>query len=131
MAEIYISQSLRNDLITVLYERAKVNIHGAYHEENDPTKTMQSLMELRRVMVGLAYVGYPGFDQSVKDIDARLDKLHRACRSSLLRDYINSRDPAEIASISETLNQCIAYDRSWDWQAEFDAMIAPSIAPAA
>jgi hypothetical protein len=132
MTEVHIGHlDLKDDLITVLYEWAKTNIHEAMYIENDPAHVRRSLMELRRVMVGLAHVGYPGFAQHVQEIDKKLDRLHNACRSSLLKDYVRSRDPEEIASIGETLGECIAADRSWDWQAEFDAALAPSIAPAA
>ena len=119
---------LRCGLMQQLIKFAELNIKGAMLD-HDTTRGLAALIELRRIYCGLDTV-WPEdfFAAEIKAMDAGLDRLHHAMRTRLLRDYVRSQDPAEVMSISETLSECIAADRSWDWEPEFDAALAEQMA---
>jgi hypothetical protein len=107
-----------------LIKFAEVNIRGAMLD-HDNTRGLAALIELRRIYVALDMV-WPEdfFAAEIKAMDAGLDRLHHAMRTSLLRDYVRCQDPSEVLAIGETLERCIAADSSWDWQSEFDKALA-------
>ena len=108
---------LRGGLMNILLEFAQATKCACQNREY--TVACAGLSELRRVYAALVPV-YPGFDKLLSDLDAGLDRLHGAMRTSLIKDYVRSQDFAEVVEIGETLGMCIAHDQSWDWQAEFD-----------
>jgi hypothetical protein len=120
---------LRCGLMQQLIKFAELNIKGAMLD-HDHTRVLAALVELRRIYVALDMV-WPEdfFAAEIKNMDAGLDRLHHATRTSLLRDYVRSQDPAEVMSISETLSECIAADREWDWGREFDQALAERSPP--
>jgi hypothetical protein len=121
--------NLRCGLMQQLLKFGEVHIRGAMLD-HDHTRCLAALVELRRIYCALDRV-YPEdfFAAEIKAMDAGLDRLHHATRTSLLRDYVRSQDPAEVMSISETLSECIAADRGWDWQSEFDQALAERSPP--
>jgi hypothetical protein len=123
-----IRASLRCGVMNHLVEFARINIKNAMLDR-DHNHALAALVELRRIYSALDMI-YPGdfFAEEIKHMDAGLDRLHRATRTSLMKDYVRSQDPAEVMSISETLSECIAADRSWDWEPEFDAALAEQMA---
>jgi hypothetical protein len=90
--------------------------------DREYTYAVAAFCELERLFTALVTI-YPEFETNLKVISAGLDKLHRTNRSMLLKDYLKSRDPAEIDSIAETLSAEIHADRSWDWEREYDQAI--------
>jgi hypothetical protein len=111
---------LRSGLMNVLLEFAQATKCAC--KEREFTIACARLSELRRVYAALVPV-YPGFDTLLSDLDAGLDRLHHAMRTSLIKDYVRSQDFAEVVEIGETLGMCIAHDRAWDWQREFDVAV--------
>jgi hypothetical protein len=118
--------NIRCGLTEKLLEFAKIHIRGAMLDR-DHTRGMAALVELRRVYVGLSTV-YPEYERQVEEMDAGLDRILHATRSSLMKNYVRCQDPAEVMEISETLSECIAADREWDWGAEFDKALADQVA---
>jgi hypothetical protein len=119
---------LRCGLMQQLIKFAEINIKGAMLDR-DHTRGLVALVELRRIYVALDQV-WPGdfFAAEIKNIDAGLDRIVEAGRGRLLKWYVRSTDPAEVQDLSETLSKCIAADRSWDWQSEFDQALADQMA---
>jgi hypothetical protein len=117
---------IRCGLVKQLTEFARLNIKNALLD-HDYSRATAALTELRRIYVGLATV-LPEYERQVEAMDAGLDRLHHAMRTSLLRDYVRSQDPAEVMSISETLSECIAADREWDWEPEFEKALTEQMA---
>jgi hypothetical protein len=108
---------LRDGLMKILLEFAQATKCAV--QERQYTEAFAGLCELRRVYSGLVTV-YPGFDKLLSELDAGLDRLHRTGRTSLMKDYVRSQDFAEVISIGETLSDCIAADRTWQWEKDFD-----------
>jgi hypothetical protein len=119
---------LRCGLMQQLLKFAETNIKGAMLD-HDTTRGLAALVELRRVYCALDQV-WPEdfFAAEIKSIDAGLDRIVEGCRGPLLRSYVKSTDPAEVQDLSETLSKCIAADRSWDWEAEFDQALTEQMA---
>jgi hypothetical protein len=115
---------LRCGLMQQLIKFAEINIKGAMLD-HDTTRGLAALVELRRIYVALDQV-WPEdfFAAEIKNIDAGLDRIVEGCRGPVLRQYVRSRDPSEVADLGETVEKCIAHDRAWDWQSEFDAALA-------
>jgi hypothetical protein len=111
---------LRGGLMEKLLEFAQYT--KCQIQEREYTTACAGLRELRRIYS--AFVGvYPGFDAMLRDIDAGLERLHRTGRTRLMQCYVRSQDFAEVMEIGETLSECIAFDRAWDWQADFDQAV--------
>jgi hypothetical protein len=111
-----------------LIKFAELNIRGAMLD-HDHTRGLAALVELRRVYCALDQV-WPGdfFAAEIKSIDAGLDRIVEGCRGDVLKWYVRSRDPDEVQDLGETVEKCIAHDRSWDWQAEFDQALTEQMA---
>jgi hypothetical protein len=92
---------------------------------------LAGLCELRRIYFGLSTV-YPEFKKDFEALDKGMDRLLVTLRSKLMQDYVRSIDPELINELADTLGEIITRDRTWNWQAEFDALVAPPpITPAA
>jgi hypothetical protein len=111
---------LRSGLMEKLLELAQYTKCAVQNREYAVANA--GLRELRRVYAALVPV-YPGFDKLLEDIDAGLERLHRTGRTSLMQCYVRSQDFAEVMEIGETLSECIAFDRTWDWQRDFDEAV--------
>jgi hypothetical protein len=111
---------LRSGLMEKLLEFAQYTRCQVQNREY--TVACAGLRELRRIYAALV-PGYPGFDAMLRDIDAGLERLHRTGRTDLIKHYVRSQDFAEVMEIGETLSECIAFDRTWDWQADFDQAV--------
>jgi hypothetical protein len=114
---------LKDRLINVLLEFMERTNLVFKRGDMEPTVALACWCEVRRVYSGPVTVYPDFFDKLLKDLDAGFDKLHRANRTGLMKDYVKSQDFAEVMEISETLGDYIAHDRTWDWQTEFDAAI--------
>jgi hypothetical protein len=112
--------NLRAELIGTLTEFADLHITRAL-EEREHVHAVAGLVELRRIYAGLSMV-YPEFEANFKAMDAGLDRLVVACRTNLMKEYVRSRDPAEINELSDTLSKIISRG-GWDWEREFDAAV--------
>jgi hypothetical protein len=116
--------NLRCGLMQQLLKFGEINIKGAMLDR-DYTRGFAALVELRRIYVALDTV-YPEdfFAAEIKSIDEGLDFIVERCRGDVLRWYVRSTDPAEVQDLGETVEKCIAHDRGWDWESEFDQALA-------
>jgi hypothetical protein len=119
-----IKANLRCGLMQQLLEFGRINIRNAMLDR-DHTHALAALVELRRVYCALDQV-WPEdfFAAEIKSIDAGLDRIVEGTRGDVLKWYVRTKDPAEVQELGETLEKCIAHDRSWDWEAEFDQALA-------
>jgi hypothetical protein len=119
---------LRCGLMQQLIKFAETNIKGAMLDR-DTTRGIAALVELRRVYCALDQV-WPEdfFAAEIKSIDAGLDRIVEGCRGPVLRQYVRSTDPGEVMDLGGTLEKCIAADRSWDWESEFDQALTEQTA---
>jgi hypothetical protein len=119
---------LRCGLMQQLVKFAETNIKGAMLDR-DHTRGLAALIELRRIYVALDMV-WPEdfFAEEIKHMDAGLDRFVEAGRGRLLKWYVRTKDPDEVSDLSETLSKCIAADRSWDWESEFDQALTEQMA---
>ena len=119
---------LRCGLMQQLIKFAETNIKGAMLDR-DTTRGIAALVELRRVYCALDQV-WPEdfFAEEIKHMDAGLDRFVEAGRGRLLKWYVRTKDPDEVSDLSETLSKCIAADRSWDWESEFDQALTEQMA---
>jgi hypothetical protein len=101
--------------------------HAEYaHQEmrnGNRTEALRCFVEHSDVLRELVKTGYPEFRADLEAIDARLDRLKRDLRTSLMQDYVRSGDPAQVMSVGELLGEFIADDMAWDWQAEFNVAV--------
>jgi hypothetical protein len=112
--------SLGNELTEMLLVFIERNI--TWTVKQDPTYAAAAFCELRRLLSCLVDAGYP-LEKLLNELDHGLDRLMQTDRSQLVRAYVRSSDFAEVIEIGETLGQCIAYDRTWNWQADFDQAV--------
>jgi hypothetical protein len=119
---------LRCGLMQQLLKFAETNIKGAMLDR-DTTRGIAALVELRRVYCAFDQV-WPEdfFAVEIKSIDAGLDRIVEGTRGDVLKWYVRTKDPEEISDLSETLSKCIAADRSWDWESEFDQALTEQMA---
>jgi hypothetical protein len=117
------SRGLKTRLMQLLLDQFAVPEIKCALRNKEHVHSFSACVELEKVVSALATV-YPELQPLRREIGDGLDKVHRANRTMLLKDYLQSRDPAEINSLSEILQRCIAADPTWDWEAEYDKAIA-------
>jgi hypothetical protein len=112
---------LRDGLMKAINEWAEYHCTHVMRE-GETLHALCGVVELRRIFSTLAPV-YPDLADSVAKLDAGFDKLLVACRASLLKEYLRTRDVEEVKAISETLGAIIASGKWPGWQLDFDLEI--------